>query len=264
MAKVTRIDWTREHMLIALNIYEKLPFGKFDKGNRLIIDIAGRMGRSPSSLAMKLSNFASMDPVHKARGVKGLPKTTALDRSMWAEFRTNHDELAILGEELFSDMFSGNGSLAVVDGQKARIIQEPTGGLEKYLPKKVRYGQRYFRQIVLNAYGGRCGVTGLALRQLLVASHIIPWSEGPSHRLDPQNGIALNSLHDKAFDRGLITFDADLRLVCGPSLRDYFTNIIVSQSFQALEGQALNPPTEGTGPRAEFLDWHRENIFRKG
>ena len=263
MAKVTRIDWTREHMLIALNIYEKLPFGKFDKGNRLIIDIAGRMGRSPSSLAMKLSNFASLDPVHKARGVKGLPKTTALDRAMWSEFRLNHDELTILGEELFSEMFSGTGSLAVVDGQKARIIQEPTGDLEKYLPKKVRYGQRYFRQVVLNAYGGRCGVTGLALRQLLVASHIIPWSKGAAHRLDPQNGIALNALHDKAFDRGLITFDTELRLVCALSLRDHFANLTVSQHFKTYEGQPLTLPAEAAGPKAEYLEYHRREVFGK-
>lgn len=263
MAKGTRIDWTREHMLIALNVYEKLPFGKFDKGNKLIIDIAARMGRSPSSLAMKLSNFASLDPVHKARGVKGLPKTTAFDRAMWVEFHQHHDALATLGEELFSNLFSGTGALAILDGQKPRIIQESIGPLEKYLPRKVRYGQRYFRQVVLNAYDGRCGVTGLAVRPLIVASHIIPWSESPDHRLDPQNGIALNTLHDKAFDRGLITFDADLRLVCGPSLRDHFSITILKQSFQALEGQTLILPAGATGPKDEFLDWHRVNVFGK-
>lgn len=60
-------------MLIALNLYHKLPFGKYDQSNKVIIDIAKRMGRTPSSLAMKLSNFASLDPVHHARGVKGSP-----------------------------------------------------------------------------------------------------------------------------------------------------------------------------------------------
>ncbi len=50
------------------------------------------------------------------------------------------------------------------------------------------------------------------MRSLLVASHIIPWSRNEEHRLDPLNGIALNSLHDKAFDAGLITFDENFRL----------------------------------------------------
>jgi len=213
MAKSPNVPWTREHMLVALNIYDKLPFGKFDKGNALIIDLAGRMGRSPSSLAMKLSNFASMDPYHQARGVRGLSKATKGDRAIWQEYRAKHDTLAEVGEELFSGFVGANEVLSASKGKKPRIIAEPEGPLEKYLPQKVRVGQRYFRQIVLNAYGGRCALTGMGIRSMLVASHIIPWSQAEEHRLDPRNGIALNALHDKAFDRGLITFDTELRLV---------------------------------------------------
>ena len=55
MAKASSVAWTREHFLIALNLYCKLPFGKLHKGNKLIIEVAQKMGRTPSSLAMKLS-----------------------------------------------------------------------------------------------------------------------------------------------------------------------------------------------------------------
>lgn len=48
-------------------------------------------------------------------------------------------------------------------------------------------------------------------------------------------GIDLNALHDKAFDRGLITFDTDLRLVCSKALQDHFADATVNQSFQAYE-----------------------------
>ena len=49
--------WTREHLLVAMNLYCKLPFGSFDRGNPLIQEVAEKMGRSANSLAMKLSNL---------------------------------------------------------------------------------------------------------------------------------------------------------------------------------------------------------------
>ncbi len=65
------MKWTREHFLIALNLYCKLPFGKLHKGNPIIFEAAERMGGTSSSLAMKLANFASLDPVYRARGIGG-------------------------------------------------------------------------------------------------------------------------------------------------------------------------------------------------
>jgi putative restriction endonuclease len=112
-------------------------------------------------------------------------------------------------------------------------------------------------------YSGRCAVTGLGIRDLLVASHIIPWNAAEQHRLDPQNGIALNALHDKAFDRGLITFDTELRLVCAPSLRDHFADATAAQQFKAYEGKPLSIPAEAAGPKAEYLAWHRAEVFGK-
>ena len=250
-------------MLVALNVYDKLPFGKYDKGNRLIIDLAARMGRTPSSLAMKLSNFASLDPFHQARGVGGLGGATVKDREMWQEYREHHDELAVVGEELFTKFYGEGEVLSIGKERKPAIVSEPMGPLEKYMPQKVRIGQRYFRQIVLNAYQGRCAITGIGMRSLLVASHIIPWSKAETHRLDHRNGIALNTLHDKAFDLGLITFDEDLRVVCAPSLRDHYTNETLSLNFKNIEGKPLALPAEAAGPKPEYLEWHREHVFER-
>jgi hypothetical protein len=71
---------------------------------------------------------------------------------------------------------------------------------------KLRRGQDYFRQAVINNCGGRCALTGLAIRELLIASHILPWGSHPEQRLDVRNGLSLTRLHDAAFDRGLIAF----------------------------------------------------------
>lgn len=77
------------------------------------------------------------------------------------------------------------------------------------------------------------------------------------------NGIALNTIHDKAFDRGLITFDTDLKLLCAPSLRDHFADATAAQHFKAYEGKPLTIPTDAAGPKPECLAWHRAEVFRK-
>jgi putative restriction endonuclease len=49
--------------------------------------------------------------------------------------------------------------------------------------------------------------TGLAVRELLIASHIVPWAIDPEHRLNPRNGLCLNALHDRAFDGKMMWVD---------------------------------------------------------
>jgi len=260
----TRIPWTREQLLILLNLYEKIPFGKFDQGNPVLIDIASRMARTPGSVAMKLSNLASLDARLAVRGIKGLSGASALDRTVWAEFHQHQELLIPESEALLAVLLTGDADSPVeVEPEVIRVLRVPTGPTESNSSVKVRRGQRFFRQAVLNAYSSRCAVTGLAVRDLLIASHIIPWNSAEQHRLDPQNGIALNALHDRAFDRGLITFDTDLRLVCAPSLRDHYTNATMAQHFQAYEGRLLTVPAEAAGPKLEYLEWHRENLFGK-
>lgn len=252
-------NWTREQLLIALNLYHKVAFGKFHNKNKMLVDISRRMGRTDSALPMKLSNLASIDPEFLKTGRKGLEGASDFDRAMWAEYHAHPNELIPEGEALLAELMTGDADAPIevqTDGKVLRAAEGPTEGTASV---KVRLGQRYFRQAVLNAYKGRCAITGLGIRDLLVASHIIPWSQAEAHRLDPQNGIALNALHDKAFDRGLITFDSDLRLVCSKALTDHFANATVNQSFKAYEGQPLSLPAEAAGPKAEYLEWHRQH-----
>ncbi len=241
-----------------LNLYEKIPFGKFDQSNPVLIEVAACMLRTPGSVAMKLSNLASLDASLAARGIKGLTGASALDRQIWEEYHRQHEELAPQGEALLSDLLTGDADAIIeVTTDAIDVLRPPVGPTEMMVSAKARRGQSFFRQAVLNAYGSRCAVTGLSIRDLLVASHIIPWNAAEEHRLDPQNGIALNALHDKAFDRGLITFDTELRLVCSKALRDHFADATVSQHFKTYEGKPLAIPAEAAGPKAEYLEWHR-------
>lgn len=109
---------------MALNLYCKLPFGKLHSRNPQIIEMSARMKRSANSLAMKLGNFASLDPVLKARGIGGLPGATPQDRRMWAEFHANIRELAPLSEELLHDLFTSDESKEVDFLERDRVRLE--------------------------------------------------------------------------------------------------------------------------------------------
>ncbi len=63
--------WTREELILGLNLYRKLPFGKLHSRTPEIVQLAELVDRTPSSVAMRLNNFASVDPFHQQRGIGG-------------------------------------------------------------------------------------------------------------------------------------------------------------------------------------------------
>jgi predicted restriction endonuclease len=263
MAKAQSVKWTREHFLIALNLYCKLPFGKLHKGNPLIIEVAQKMGRTSSSLAMKLCNFASLDPVQKARGIRGLANATKQDKEMWDEFRGHISTLGVASEELLHDLFTRDNEkeLDFLERDRIRLVS-PVGPTETTSTIKVRRGQQFFRQAILNAYGLRCCITGIHVPRLLIASHIKPWRDFPNERLNPRNGLCLSNLHDAAFDSGLITLDENLSVVLSKKLRRFFPQPTLEQNFVPFEGKSIQLPEKLSEPDPEFIRYHREKIFQ--
>ncbi|MES2921913.1 MAG: HNH endonuclease [Verrucomicrobiota bacterium] len=257
------MHWTRDELLIVLNLYHKLRFGQFDQRQPVIIDLAQRIGRTPSAVAMKLSNLASLDPALQLRGIQGLKGASNLDRTVWEEFQQNPAELVPLSQERFDALFveSESETTEVIPGTGIRkVTRPPSGETEVTRPTKQRRGQDYFREIVLNNYGNRCGLTGLPIRELLIASHILPWSGHEAQRLNVRNGIALNRLHDAAFDQGLIAFDDDLCLMLSFNLKSRLSHESVKSSFETLEGRPLDIPTDGISPNAKFVANHRQRF----
>jgi len=263
MAKAPAVKWTREHFLIALNLYCKLPFGKLHRGNPIIVEAAKRMGRTPNSLAMKLCNFAALDPVQQERGVRGLPGATKQDRAMWDEFFGNLPSLGAESEQMLHDLFTHDEAKEVdlLARDKVRLVA-PTGPTETRATVKTRRGQQFFRQAVLTAYDVRCCVTGIPIPRLLVASHIKPWRDFPAERLNPRNGLCLSSLHDAAFDGGLFTLDEDLRVVLSKRLKDGFPQATLEQCFASFEGQRIRLPDKLAEPDSACLAHHREHVFQ--
>ena len=256
----TRVRWNRDQLLIVLNLYHKLRFGQFDQRQPVIIDLAERMGRTPSAVAMKLSNLASLDPALKLRGIKGLEGASNLDREVWEEFHSKPEEFIPLSQELFDLLFIEHEieTTEVIPGKGIRkTAQPPTGVTEVFRSTKQRRGQSYFREIVLNNYDNRCAVTGLQVREMLIASHILPWSSHENERLNVQNGICLNRLHDAAFDQGFISFDTQLRLIISDRLKSALTQDAVKNLFKNYEAKQLDIPVDGIPPSEEFLMKHR-------
>lgn len=253
--------WTRDELFVALNLYHKLPFGMFYGRKPAVVALAEKLGRTPDSLAMKLSNLASLDPVLKARDIKGLDGASALDRQMWDEFHENLEESVASSEESLRRLFGADegSDVEVLPREGVRVLKRPPADrTEAMATVKQRRGQEYFRGIVLNNYSGQCGVTGLAVRELLVASHILPWGTHPEERLDVRNGLSLSRLHDAAFDRGLISFDDNLRLMLSPGLKRELPQRAVAESFAAYEGEPLDLPKDATPPEMAFLAEHRK------
>ncbi|MGH8507071.1 MAG: HNH endonuclease [Stenotrophobium sp.] len=268
MVKSPNVPWTREHFLIALNLYCKLPFGKLHKGNPLIIEVAGKMGRTPSSLAMKLCNFASLDPVQQARGIKGLVGATRLDKEMWHSFQGQVETLASESEQLLHDLFTQDNNIELdflrrdrVRLEPSRKLIAPTGPTEASVVVKARRGQQFFRQTILNTYGIRCCISGINVPRFLVASHIKPWSDFPTERLNPRNGLCLSSIHDAAFDSGLITLDEKCRVILSKRLKSYFPQPALEQNFAPFEGKAIQLPGKLAEPDSDFLSYHRAVVF---
>ena len=277
------MDWTREQLLVALNVYQKLPFGQFSSTNPVLRDIAGRMGRTPSSLAMKLGNLASLDPAIIARGHKGLPGASRQDKAIWAESQADPAAFAIVTEDAFRRLFAvGEGDeLDLVKGQgvflrglrvgpvfqpdisPASTVSPapPRGSTEQTVTIVARRGQQFFRQMILNAFDSRCCVSGIGIRDLLVASHIRPGGQFPAERLSLNNGLCLSRLHDATFDRGLIAFDDELRMQLSPDLLRHLPQPSLEQNFVAYAGRRLTLPQNALGPSLDHLRHQRKPSF---
>lgn len=263
---VARKNWTRDELLVLLNVYHKLTFGQLDARQAVVIALAEKLGRGANSVAMKLCNLASLDPALKLRGIKGLPGASALDRATWQEFHEDLNETVPASEDALRILFGvkAGSELEVIPKKGIRVSKSPPkGDTEAVANVKVRRGQHYFRNAVLNHFGGHCAVTGMAMRELLVASHILPWRTHPAERLNVLNGIALSRLHDAAFDVGLISFDADYRLILSPKLKRELPQRSIAENFGAYAGERLRVPEDAAFPKEEFLAEHRASIFAR-
>jgi predicted restriction endonuclease len=248
--------WTKEQLKLAFHLYCQLPFGKLDMRTPEIIKLAGLIGRTPGAVAMKLSNFASLDPAITSTGRRGLEGASNLDREIWDEFHADWEALAVESEMLRQKL---DDNAQQMDESEEQLVPEDFTGETRKVVTEQRIKQTFFRRAVLSSYHGRCCMSGLSETRLLVASHIVPWSKDKANRLNPSNGLCLSAIHDRAFDKGLITLTDDFKVVVSEELKRN-TEQFVMEVFLPLDGRTIEPP-ERFAPQLEFVEWHRNELF---
>lgn len=254
--KTSSTKWTSEQLKLAFYLYCQLPYGKMNTGNPDIIKLANIIGRSPGAVAMKLVNFASLDPSHTSTGRPGLKNTSAGDRQIWDEFHNDWEKLTVECAELLE---KHNFEKVVDDAPESKFkMPDSFTGETKTAIVNARIGQTFFRKVVLASYQNKCCMSGIAIPVVLIASHIVPWGVAKDKRLNPSNGLCLSAIHDKAFDKGLMTVTPEYTIVVSKTIND--DNSKQAKLLHSLHGKKITLP-EKFLPDRDFLNWHYHNVF---
>ena len=239
-------NWTRSELIEAVFLYSNLSAGEIDKNNEEIIDLSERIERTPRAVEMKIRNFLKADN-RRAGEINN-------------EYGTNY---ATYDKEVVDDFYADpERLLKELESASTSAVSETSHqeGAEKRYWGKQRVDQKHFRGMMLDQYGSCC-ITGIGNKELLIAAHIIPWSQEKSERLNPQNGLMLNALHDKAFEVGLITIGSDYRVKNSSEIIN--TEIMfVRDFFNEFNNKKINLPNKNP-PSINFLRWHQREVFRE-
>jgi putative restriction endonuclease len=177
---------------------------------------------------------------------------------IWNEFINNKEDILFESEKILADLENQtleNKFAVDLDGIENFI------GLTKMREVKTRVNQNIFRQIVLANYNRKCAITGIDLPDLLVASHIIPWSKNEAERLNPENGICLSALYDRAYDNGLIGITEKYQIILSTELKNREKKEFYPLLFGNLSNVKLQLPQKYL-PKKEFLQFHLDSVFR--
>lgn len=257
--KNKRKNWTREETILAFDLYCKTPFSKISKTNKEIVALAELLGRTPASVGLKMSNLAHFDLALRSRNISGMSHSSKLDEEIWKEFEGNWEELSYQAQRIFAK----KKQMSIEEVIHFSDMEFMPKGEDRERMMKARVGQYFFRMSVLNAYDNCCCITGLKRAELLVASHIKPWrvSDVKMERTNPANGLCLNTLHDKAFDRGLMTIDNNYKIVISKHLKHTKMDDGTKSWLEGYEGKTINLP-QRFFPGKEFIEYHNDVIFQ--
>ena len=258
-----RKRWSEEETVLALYLYFQLPFGKLHSSNPEIQQLAGAIGRSGSSVAMKLCNFASLDPKITESGRKGLAGASRLDRETYAKFGQDWTGLVARAEDFWTAQVEPSepvfASTRVNDKHSEFRFTPYEGASTMQALVNQRVGQDFFRRAVVANYEETCCITGIADPRLLTASHIKPWGKDIDNRHNPANGLLLSATLDRAFDRGLITVDRHRRIHISQQLRESRSR--ETRDYFVQFEQVMLRPAIRFDPDPAFLEWHSDHRF---
>jgi len=239
-------SWTKEELMLAYNLYCKIPITDINLQNNEIIRFAEILNKTPKEIAKRFKNFSKLDA-----SVKIIENIDKEDLNIWNLFNVDWKESAYKSENKLLELEN-----------KLNNISDFPKGKERERIVSTRVNQTFFRMAVLTSYQNECCITRLPFVELLNASHIIPWAIDETNRLNPRNGLCLNALHDKAFDRGFITVLPDYTIKISDCICAVLDNKSVTEYFMNYQNKKIFLPNRFL-PEKSFLEYHNQNIFRK-
>ena len=254
------MKWNREETILAFDLYCRIPRSKISQKHPEIIDLAELLGRTAGSVALKMFNLGHYDPELQKKNLQSMSHGSKLDGEIFNEFSKDWEALSYYAQIIKAQMRHVDLK-SVIDISDLEEI--PPGEYREVLMKQ-RVGQYFFRLSVLSAYENRCCITGLAKPDLLIASHIKPWkdSDAKTERTNPSNGLCLNSLHDVAFDRGLITLDNKYRVIISPQLKNIEMDSDTHNWFMSYDHKQIILP-EKFLPGKDFIEYHNDIVYQR-
>ncbi len=251
-----RAHWTHDQLLAAFYLYLQLKPSEIQNEYVAVSQFAKSIGKPKQSVASKLRTFTQLDPVLAEKSIKASDNVTTADKSVWDEFRGDWTATTLIAGEAYENLMGSYEATAAINqasaGDAAFLFKE---GETKEAIVQVRKNQYVFRKAVMTSYDSTCCITGLKNPRLLIASHIVPWAEDTVNRLNPENGLCLSALHDRAYDQGLITVLPDYSVKTNQSLLDERGNDFLNDALLKFDGQQIRLPGRFR-PNPEFLEKH--------
>ena len=272
--KKTDRKWNENETTLCLGLYYLYSSGvvSFEEG---VQSLGAIINRSRGSVGFKLGNLTNCDNPNK-----GFENGSKLDSIIFHKYAGNIDNLFLDIKRILSLDEYRNCDTSILLGNNPYSSSTPSYNFQekenlyiagdnqtsfsysaddKESMVRVREKQWAFRTSLLTNYDNTCCISGIKEPRLLIASHIVPWADDKTKRLDPANGLLLNSLLDRAFDQGLITFHPTSHsLIISDKIKDEKTLAYLSP----FDGSVLTPPRHlSATPSKENLQYHNDVIF---
>lgn len=240
--------WTKEDIIVAYALYCITPFNEMRPKNLILQQIAKIMDRSLSSLILRMQNFRYIDP---ANNKAGLCHAAKIDYLIFEEFKNDWGNLSSLAEKITG--------LSLFDCAPDRGAQ-PISSLNDR--NKVSRERHFFRKTVFATYEKRCCISGFSIPEMLIASHIKPYSKcrDTNERITPTNGLLLNTFYDKAFDAGLITITPDYCVRVSEKTKNIKNDTFTKKWLSGIDKQKIILPQRFL-PDKKYLEFHNDKVF---
>ncbi len=252
----SRKDWTHDQLLAAFFLYLQVKPSEIQEESQAVSFFARSTKKPNRAVAAKLRAFTQLDPVLSTQSEKASDNVTALDKTVWDEFQNNWTGTTLMASEAYESVVGTYESAAEATlasaADAAYLYKE---GESKEAIVQVRKNQYLFRKAILNSYDSTCCITELKNERLLIASHVVPWAEDKRSRLNPENGLCLSALHDRAYDQGLITVLPSNVIRINQRVLEERDNAFLHEALLQYEGTAIRLPGRFQ-PDPKFLEHH--------